>query len=291
MKLKQMLIVMGVAVQVAILSLTLYFLHAVNQRGDESFDEIQDEVMASVDEGVSEKGVKVPFANYVMGSGRVACSKYIRVSAKREGILENLFVQEGDYVMKGDPLFQIEQGSLSFAFREKLADYEMALAELKENETNALKAVIQKKEIGLQSAQQALADCRVVSSYEGRILKVNVHPGEYVAPSDEALVIGCDTPLHLSVLIDEKEMWRVSPSKSLRAIALHKTNPAIHFVLDYVTVKPAISLEEKNEGMLEILFSFDKGKAPLYLDQTLDVYIEAASKDDTSYLDFQFNQK
>lgn len=292
MKIKQVLVVTGIAFQVVILSVTLYFLHEVNQKGEQVFNEDSDEMLGSSEVSL-EKGLKIPFQYYVMGPGKVACSNYVKVNVKKEGIIEHLLVKEGDFVRIGDPLLQIEQGLLAFIFKEKIAEYDLSVAELKayDKESDVLNAVIRKNEIGMQAAQKAIADCKVVSSFEGRVLKINVNPGEYIDPSETALIIGSDNPLHLKVLIDEKDMWRISPTKNLKAIALHRTNPSIHFVLDFVTVKPDLGSSDANEGKLEMVFAFDKGKAPLYLDQTLDVYIEAASPQDTSYLDYQFNQK
>ena len=182
---------------------------------------------------------------------------------------------------------KIDSEMLSYAFKEKCADYESSVAELRESESDALKAIVRRKEVSVQAAQLEIANCKLVAPVEGRILQVNVNAGEFIAPSDVALVIGSDHPLHLNVLMDEKEMWRITPSKNLRAIAMHKTNPEIHFVLDFVAVKPSIN----SEGKVEMVFAFDKGKAPLYLDQVLDVYIEAAAPEDTSYLDYQFTKK
>ena len=283
MKIKQILVITGIAFQVVILSVTLYFLHEVNQKGDPAFDEGESE-MISASAPSHEKGMKVPFQHYITGSGKVACSNYVKVNAKREGIIEKLSVKEGDVVKVGDPLLQIDGGMLSFALKEKIAEYEAAL-------TVSNNLEVKKLEIGMKATEKALSDCNVTAPFEGRILKVNVNPGEYTDPSETALIIGAESPLHLRVLIDEKEMWRVSPTKNLRAIALHKTNPSIHFVLDFLNVRPALNASDKTDGKLEMLFAFDKGKAPLYLDQTLDVYIEAASPQDTSYLDYQFNQK
>ena len=302
MKIKQVLVVTGIAFQVVILSVTLFFLHEVNQKGDQVFEEDSDEMLGSSEVSL-EKGLKIPFQYYVTGPGKVACSNYVKVNVKKEGIIEHLLVKEGDFVRIGDPILQVDQGMLAYTFREKIAEYDTALAELrlyenesseedpKEREKDVLKAVIRKKEVGMQAAQKAIADCKVSAPFEGRILKININPGEYIDPSETALIIGSDNPLHLKVLIDEKDMWRISPTKNLKAIALHRTNPSIHFVLDFVTVRPALGSIDTNEGKLEMVFAFDKGKAPLYLDQTLDVYIEAASPQDTSYLDYQFNQK
>lgn len=298
MKPKQALFLAGVAFQVAILSVTLYFLHEVREKGETSFELGRDEEVEESDITL-DNGVKLPFAHYVTGIGKVACSNYVKVNTRREGIVDQLFVKEGDVVHAGDALFQVDDGVLRFVFHEKVAEYETALAELKFFEgsvtephlkSDVLKSIAKEKEACMRASEKVLFDCKVVAPLEGRVLKVNVNPGEYTRPGEEALVIGSENPLYLHVLIDEKEMWRVSPTKNLRAIALHKTNPNIHFVLNFVSIKPVTEPSFKNEGKLEVVFAFDKGKAPIYLDQTLDVYIEAASPQDTSYLDYQFNQ-
>jgi len=344
----------GISFQAVILGVTFYFLHEVHQKSELVFEE---------EEVSLERGINIPFAHYVMGEGKVACSNYVKVTAKREGIMEDLFVEEGDAVRLGDSLFQMDDGVLRFAFREKLAEYESSLAEVKwlekgasefdlrvkekeieqiqirlfheEKERNIFidlfeknaisesekerqetlvqiafaqkekvlaeyqklkagpsneekevkRAQLREKEVAMRSAEKALSECSVLSPIEGRVLKVKTQPGEYIRLGDEAVVIGSEHPLHLRVLIDEKDIWRISPAKNLRAIAIHRMNPKIYFIPNFIAIK-----QSSNEGKVEILFAFDKGNAPIYLDQALDVYIEAASIQDTSYLDYQFNQ-
>ena len=345
MKVKQGLFIAGAIFQVAVLGVTVYFLQEVKQ-----------EPMVE-EEG--EKSALVPFSHYVTGEGRIACSQVVRVHVKREGVVDQLRVHEGDLVTLGQPLFQIEDGMLRFAFREKIAEYEKALAEVKllekgpsefdlrakekemdqvdlklaqeakenviylelfdkqaisqskkerqetavkiataekerilteylklkagptEEEKEVRRAELREKEMKMRSAEKALSDCQVLSPLEGKVLKVHVHPGEYIKPGEEALSIGSEHPLHLRVLIDESEMWRILPNKQLKAVAVHRMNPNIHFIPSFVALT---SSEEA--GKMELVFAFEKGNAPLYLDQTLDVYVEAASPQDTSYYQF-----
>ncbi|MBM3194009.1 MAG: biotin/lipoyl-binding protein [Chlamydiae bacterium] len=290
MKLKQVLIISGIAFQGVILSVTLYFLHEVNQKEEIVFEECSGELMSQAEvTQVVEKGSKIPFMHYVTTSGKVLCSNYIKVNPKKEGIVQNIFIKEGDIVKIGDELLQIDPEMLTYTYQEKAIDYEVALAELKlcEHENEFLKSVIRKKEIVMHAAEKALQDCKITSFAEGRVLKVNVHPGEYISPNEEAILIGVDNPLHLKVLLDENDVWKINPTKNMRALAFHRTNPTIHFVLDFVALNHSIDPSNK----LEMIFSFDKGKAPLYLDQTLDVYIESISPQDASYLDYEFKQK
>ena len=100
MKVKQGLFIAGAIFQVAVLGVTVYFLQEVKQ-----------EPMVE-EEG--EKSALVPFSHYVTGEGRIACSQVVRVHVKREGVVDQLRVHEGDLVTLGQPLFQIEDGMLRF---------------------------------------------------------------------------------------------------------------------------------------------------------------------------------
>jgi multidrug efflux pump subunit AcrA (membrane-fusion protein) len=193
MKLKQVLIISGIAFQAVILSVTLYFLHEVNQKDEMVFEECSGDMMTQAESvAPSEKGSKIPFTHYVTASGKVLCSNYIKVNVKKEGIIQKIFIKEGDLVKVGDPILEIDPEMLNYAFQEKAIDYEVALAELKlcEHENDFLKSVIRKKEIMMHAAERALQDCKIFSGAEGRVLKVNVHSGEYISPSEEAVLIG-----------------------------------------------------------------------------------------------------
>ncbi len=300
MKLKPFLITAAIGAQGVILTTTLFFLNHTKDISEDLFDdekEISEEIV-SLD---SRPSSKVPFQNYITTDGKVFCSNYVKIKAKKEGIVEDLFVKDGDSVTKGDVLLTLEQGMLPFVLKEKIADYETAVAEYKviecqveENsrveQKDVMKAMIRKREASMETLEKALKDCTVVSPIDGRVLKTVAQTGEFLSVKDEAIIIGVDTPLHLKTLIPEREMWRLNASKNLRAVAYHKTNPHIHFILDFVTVKPNAIEGKDKESLIEVVFSFDKGKAPIYLDQSLDVYIEATNVKDAAYFEYQFNK-
>lgn len=168
-----------------------------------------------------------------------------------------------------------------------LCEYEQIKSGVSPTKIRISELEVEEKEAAAKLTEKLLKDCQVASPISGRVLKVNINPGQYIDPAEkEAIVIGSDDPLHLHVFIEEKDSWRISPTKNLRAIAMHKSNPKMHFVLNFESVRPCL----QNEGQLELVFSFDKGNAPIYLEQTLDVYIESASPKDTAFLDYQFNR-
>ncbi len=159
------------------------------------------------------------------------------------------------------------------------------------SEVEILKAHVKRDEANVHAVERRYYKCSSLAPIAGRILAVNIHKGERVTEgSRSSVVMGVDSPLHLKVHIDEKEAWRISPTKTLRAIAVHKSNPKLHFILNYVSIAPLMNHVGKKDGKLELTFSFDKGMAPIYLEEKLDVFIESASAADTACLDYQFSQ-
>ncbi len=67
---------------------------------------------------------KAPFSSYVSGAGLIeASTENVKVGATTGGLVTQVFVKVGDKVMKGQALFQIDDGSK----RSELARYEAAL--------------------------------------------------------------------------------------------------------------------------------------------------------------------
>lgn len=168
-----------------------------------------------------------------------------------------------------------------------LVEYDKMKAGPSDQDRKLSHALIEEKLANCKTLEKQLGDCNVRAPIDGRIFSVNIHPGEYSdALKEPAIYMGSDDPLHLRVYIDQKEAWRVTPSPHIRAIAVHRSNPKIHFLLEYVSVNPCFT----DQGCLELTFAFDRNKYPVYLDETLDVYIEASSAGDNALLDYQFSQ-
>ncbi len=365
---KQILFSSGIVLQLAILGITLHYLHDASQRKEP----LAAEVYSQGEEDLfnkEEKGVGIPFRHFVTAVGKVTpSSDYVHVNTVEPGIVEAVFVKQGQLVKEGDLLFQMNDSAHFLTLREKVAEYETAIArvkllqeepsklqlkakqqeieqaklkyeqaekehyvfeellekcavsrhekevqeiqlktaafeinkllceydQIKEGASEAFinvgKAELGEKEANIRSVEKKLSNCKIKSPIQGRVLSVNVHSGEFLEPTEKsAIVIGLDNPLHLHVYIDEKDAWRISPSNTLRAIAVHKSNPKIHFILNFVMTNPCLQKKGEQGEKLEVVFSFDKGKAPIYLEENLEVFIEASSPNDTGYLDYQFN--
>ena len=120
----------------------------------------------------------------------------------------------------------------------------------------------------------------------GRVLQVNVRPGEYVgAPANQPLVIlGDIDKLHVRVDIDEYDIARLDPEAA--ATAFPRGNLQERYPLDFVRVEPFVvpkksltgdTTERVDTRVLQVIYAFDPtGRPPLFVGQQVDVYIDAA---------------
>ena len=60
----------------------------------------------------------------ITASGELKANKSVNVSPKRQGILDEIFVEEGDQVKKGDLIAKMDFGDLEFRIDEIKANYE-----------------------------------------------------------------------------------------------------------------------------------------------------------------------
>ncbi len=70
----------------------------------------------------------------ITASGELKANKSVNVSPKRQGILNQIFVEEGDQVNKGDLIAKMDFGDLEFRIDEIKANYETQKASFKRRE-------------------------------------------------------------------------------------------------------------------------------------------------------------
>jgi HlyD family secretion protein len=79
-----------------------------------------------------------PFDSCICGAGIIeACSENIRVGAPSTGMVEKIFVQTGQAVQQGEPLFRLDTRGPLAELRLQRAELEVASAKLTEAETEA----------------------------------------------------------------------------------------------------------------------------------------------------------
>ena len=139
-------------------------------------------------------------------------------------------------------------------------------------------------------------DRRIVrAAVNGKILQVNVRPGEFAqagATADPLVLMGGVEPLHVRVDIDETEAWRVR--ENCNAQAFLRGNSTYKADLRFVRFEPYIvpkrsltgeSTERVDTRVLQIVFAVDKADFPLFVGQQVDVYVQAPGRDPSSATD------
>lgn len=306
---------------------------------------------------------RTPYPSCVAGAGLVeARSENVNVGSAIAGVVSAVFVQVGDEVAAGAPLFVLDERAdralvgvrraelaaarsalerlrqlprpesippLEAALREAEARHEDACVQLARWESLARQSVVNEHEVSLKryaalvaarqveragadlaltragawapdlcEAEAALAvaaaqltraevDLKrltVRAPAPGRILRVNVHPGELVQPSTTALVVGDTGRLHVRVSIDESDVPRFSPGAPARAMLKGQPEPALalRFVRTEPFVVPKRSLtgqsdERVDTRVLEVIYELEDAPPGLiFVGQQVDAYVRSA---------------
>jgi multidrug resistance efflux pump len=197
---------------------------------------------------------------------------------------------------------------------ENLIHHRMAAALVREQLTRAkadlalLKAGAWKQDVDVQQAavRQAKAQVeqtridlerlKVRAPKAGRVLQINVRPGEYAgAPPGQALVVlGNLDDYHIRVDIDEHDIPRYRAETA--AYATLRGEPGKRFPLRFVRIEPYVvpkksltgdNTERVDTRVLQVIYAVELPpeakktvKRPLYVGQQVDVFIEAGRQSD-----------
>jgi HlyD family secretion protein len=136
----------------------------------------------------------------------------------------------------------------------------------------------------VKAARVEIDRLTVRAPIEGNVLQVNIRPGEFApsGPTSEPLILlgNLDT-LHVRVDIDENDAWRYQPETP--AVAYIRGNPQLktelkfEYVEAYVVPKRSLtgdSTERVDTRVMQVVYSFKRGKLPVYPGQIMDVYID-----------------
>lgn len=140
-----------------------------------------------------------------------------------------------------------------------------------------------------EKATTELEQFSVRSPVAGRILQVNVRPGEFApasVPSEGLVVIGREGPTHLRVEIDEVDIPRFRPD--LPAWASPRGSAGTRLPLSVAYVEPLVVPKRGLSGrttdivdtrVLQVVYTLEGDAAALAVGQQYDVFITPASAD------------
>jgi membrane fusion protein (multidrug efflux system)/multidrug efflux system membrane fusion protein/cobalt-zinc-cadmium efflux system membrane fusion protein len=210
---------------------------------------VQSEAPAVKVDAVKRADISVP----IYATGSVFPDRESKVAAKISGIVEKVFVEEGDHVKEGKLLAQLDQKDLLITERQCRAAVQVAEAQLKEaelrvenlrKEKHRLANLLDKKVVSQQKydeidtaysmavtgleviraqilsarenlamARQKLTDTRILAPFSGMIVKRFINQGEYVTTMPP-------TTLFLLMNIDTVKTEVGLPEKDLSLVAV-----------------------------------------------------------------------
>ena len=127
----------------------------------------------------------------------------------------------------------------------------------------------------------------VRSLVDGRVLQVNIRPGEFVGtpPNQPLVMVGNIEKLHVRVDIDEFDIPRFKQGSS--ATAVPRGDLQQRYPLEFVRVEPFVvpkksltgdNTERVDTRVLQVIFGFDPtGRPPLFVGQQVEVFIDAVA--------------
>jgi multidrug resistance efflux pump len=139
-------------------------------------------------------------------------------------------------------------------------------------------------EAEVKAARVEIDRLTVYAPLEGDILQINIRPGEY-APSGQSpqplILLGNLDKVHVRVDIDENDSWRFQPEApavaSIRGNPQFRTDLTFEYIEAYVVPKRSLtgdSTERVDTRVMQVVYSFKRGKFPVYPGQLMDVYID-----------------
>jgi HlyD family secretion protein len=117
----------------------------------------------------------------------------------------------------------------------------------------------------------------------GRVLQINIRPGEFVTstPNVPPIIFGETDQLQVRVDIDESSAARVKPGSP--AVAFLKGDAARQFPLEFLRIEPYVQPKKSLTGdntervdvrVLQVIYRFTPPDFPVYVGQQVEVFID-----------------
>jgi HlyD family secretion protein len=230
----------------------------------------------------------------------------INIFPEVSGPIVKVLVKEGQEVSAGTVLFTIDdsvqkanvelaQANLKVAqdqYNKDLASWDIDTKSISKDVLDTAKDTVDQATAALKAARALLQYYTLKAPISGVVLAVNAAVGSYVSPQGDydtytelfnpLVVMGAPQEyLAVRCYVDEILISRLPSAYHIKA-QMSITGTNIKVPLEFVRVQPYVSpkIELSNEKqeqvdlrVLPVIFRFEKGDAPVYPGQLVDVYI------------------
>jgi len=173
------------------------------------------------------------------------------------------------------------------ALEKAQADLELLKAGSWQYDRDVAGAAVSESEAQVAKTEIDIDRLTVRALVAGRVLQVNVRPGEFVGapPGQPLVVLGNVERLHVRVDVDEFDIPRFP--RDAAATALPRGNLQVKYPLRFVRIEPFVvpkksltgdNTERVDTRVLQVIYEFDPaGLPPLFVGQQVEVYVDVAA--------------
>lgn len=255
------------------------------------------------------------FAKSVAGIGIVEPkSELIAIGVELPGVIRHVHVKVGDNVKAGDPLFSIDQRDIDAQI--KILQTTLDSAKVQADDADAQFAIVTaiddkravaRDDYNRRKFAKALALVRVdgikaeleqanttkerltiKAPIDGRILEVDVRPGEYAqagARAQPLIRMGDVSRLHVRVEIDEQNAQSITPASPAKGFTRGNTQRGID--LSFVRFEPyvrpkqnlAVAGQRVDTRVMQVIYALPEGEKDFFVGQQMDVFVDDSKKD------------
>ena len=223
---------------------------------------------------------KIPVQVAQVNQARAAVAGEADALRRAEETFAKKAISEGDLVVRREAL-AIAKAALDRA----QADLDLLEAGSWQYDRDVASAAVARAEAEVAKIEVELDRLVVRSLVAGRVLQMNVRPGEFVGtpPNQPLVILGNIEKLHVRVDIDEFDIPRFN--QDAVAVAVPRGNLQQRYPLEFFRVEPFVvpkksltgdNTERVDTRVLQVIYAFDPaGLPPLFVGQQVEVFIDA----------------
>tara|TARA_Y100001968_G_C19453728_1_gene770640 strand:- start:12298 stop:13374 length:1077 start_codon:yes stop_codon:yes gene_type:complete len=226
----------------------------------------------------------------VTSSGELQSEKSVNISPKRQGLVEDIYVKEGEKVIKGQLLAKMNGGDLIFRINELKSEYETQKSYLQRREFlysegaiskesyEEYKNLLLKSEARLKQRQVEENELHIRAPFQGIITSSFAFPGSFVTPTTSSTAsTGGSTSTSIVELSQGLEVLAKVPESDIGRIAIgQQANikvdafPDQIFLAKVTEISPR-AIKSNNVTSFEVTLLLIKRPQKLRIGMTADV--------------------
>ncbi len=241
------------------------------------------------------KASKGTLPGLITASGTLEAIRSVNVSPEKQGLLQALYVNEGDEVNKGQLLAKMKSGDFKYRLAEIKAEHEKSKNAYLRREFLFSEGAISKEEYEeyknrflstkarLKQREIEGDQLNIRAPFKGYITSRYAEPGAFVTPTTRASTIAGSSSASILELSQGLEVSAKVPESDIGRIQINQTAnirvdsfPDEVFIAKISQIAPRASSKE-NVTSFEVKLSFSKPSPKLRIGMTADVEFQTGS--------------